>query len=128
VPKWITLDLPQDIEATSASIAAIRMKDRTLGVDIKVGEASMLRAVFHDCVVTRIMEEAPLEDSETSPDSGIKPNYLAYLLEDSWMLSAHPQAGEDVHHFRLIMPSASVDVLTAIYPKFTMLSIVPTKG
>ena len=124
MPKWIPLDLPQDIEATSCAIAAIRMKDRTLNVDIRVRGEAMLRAVFHDCVVSRVIEDTPLQDRETSVNQGLRQNYLAYSLEDSWMLEAHPQAGDDVQHFRLIMPNACIDILSTTIPKFTMLGVV----
>lgn len=127
MPRWIPLDLPEPIEATNCSLAAVRMKDRTLGVDIKVGSA-MLRAVFRDCVVTRVLEDASIQDAERTENEIARPNQLAYQLQRSWFIETYPQAGNDVKHFRLIMPDASVDVLTRAAPKFTMLGLVPVGG
>lgn len=124
MPKWRPLELPRDVPAINCSLVGIRMKERIMGVDIKIGSEGILRVSFADVIVNRIMDNAPLIDPEEDEHVGMSPDHVAYELKGSWFLESHPQVGDGARHFRILLPTGSVDVISRREPRLTILDLV----
>lgn len=127
MPNWMPVELPHALRASSATLGVIRMKDMAVSIDIMSNDGTVLRCAFSDVCASRFLKSVTLDDPERTNHSGIVADHPIYVVKGAWFSENHPNRGKSDKHYRILLSSASIDLISGKAPKFSVIEMVADK-
>lgn len=123
------IDVGVSIVAVSSNLVAFQWQVNGIVADFVIpsDDAHVLRIVFDQECIVRILDEMPLSTEAGSVSSrGLVPNHFAYKVQGSAFEAAQSSSWREFNgpmtHYQFITGWACMDVLSAAEPSF---SVVP---